>query len=316
MSWIFVFLQIILAIIAVYILYNLALRVLFQDRLVVTDETLAVYSTKAKILDGYVDLGNLTELQFNTVNQNFESYIALPLSVNRKGGAQFAYSFWIFVNDVNAMFQAGMSRYTLFMRGDRQTYTVQGLGQNNVNIECPRVSFTRSMSNSDTNPDTTANGRPVLEIGYNTVGTPVPSTFTVNAYRNPDNTMRHNLLSLLPKKWCLMTVVMQDNMPLQDFENGLLIKVYVNDLLYDTGIFPNTSMKQNRGNLFIAPDGPAGITKTLFGNLTYYNYVPSDNEIAKTYNAGPPTKPYVPNAALNTTKLELSEYNKMDIYNV
>lgn len=328
MSILFAILQIVLAIIAVYMVYVAACWILFTDRLVVDDEMLASYSSKSLIFDGYIDMANTSGVQFNTVNQKFDSYIFMPVSVNRKGGAQFSYSFWVYIDDLDQVLESvnnPSKEYTLFLRGDNKTYDVRGssIGR----IECPRISFKSTSTIQDPSlplyGDTGTAGRPQLCISYNymnlkdtaNVPSPVPTQFYVRTFRNEDNTSRHNLLSLMPKKWTLLTIVMMDNMPLQDFENGIIIKVYVNDLLYDTDTKPSCLFKQNRGNMFIAPDGQAG-GKMKMGKLTYYNYALTEEEIRKAYEDGPPTKPYVPNIKTESHKLRLTEYNKMDIYNV
>lgn len=322
MSLLWVILQVILAFIAVYVLYRIALRVLFVDRLISNDETLVSYSVKTRLTAGYIDIARVVNTQFNTTNQTFDNYQYVPFAVNHKGGAQFSYSFWLYVDEpYSAVTSGGEDTLTLFLRGSNLDYPLGSTGAK-ANVWCPRV-YLKASASPNYAPNTGEGGRVQLGVSYNTLDTksndatlPTVSDFVVNTIRNPDNTMRHNLLSLIPRSWTLVTVVMMDNMPLNDFENGIMVKVYINDLLYDTNSQPGMMLRQNRGNIIIGPRQSTGSGAVKIGDLTYYNYAVPDTEVRDMYQRGPTDKAYDPSKVYRANVLRLTEVNKMDIYNV
>ena len=306
MSALFTALQVVLALVSVYFLYRLALWILFTDRIVTNDKGLvSEFASTVKLVDGVVDLKTTNNISYNTGNRTSDNYALMPVSVNRKGGAQFSYSFWLYATDVHAAMPPD-GELVLFLKGINDKFAInKGTSQvtGGTRIVCPRV-YLKSMDH----------GRPQLCIDYNVLRTPVHQTFVVDPVRNPDDTKRHNLMSLLPNNWVMITIVFMDNVPSQDFEDGMLIKVYVNDLLYDTKVDAKTGVRQNAGNFYVAPNAKAG-TSTRLSDLVYCNYAMSDADIVRRYTRGPNLKAYAPNIQRNNNTLQLSEYNKLDIYN-
>ena len=44
-----------------------------------------------------------------------------------------------------------------------------------------------------------------------------------------------------------------------------------------------TAMRQNKGNLYLYPNGEQLINGLMIADLSYYNYVLSDNEVSSLY---------------------------------
>ena len=51
------------------------------------------------------------------------------------------------------------------------------------------------------------------------------------------------------------------------------------------------------------------------GNITYYNYALSTNDVINVFNNGPPTNSLIVEKKDNNSAAYLSAYNKIDIYN-
>jgi hypothetical protein len=299
----FVMLQITLALIIVYSIYFLATWVLKKDQLVVDTDKSVVPSMKTMIVDGFSDTHELQYTVIDTLNPASLSYANLPRSVNRYGGAQFTYQMWVLVQDTTP---ANIGGKDILLRGDNKPYNVLAtegtnvlFNREDVTIMCPRIRF------GDTYD--------VIKVDVNTMSGPIPMTMTIDGSAGTtDSTLRKSLLKLTRDKWVLYTFVFQDNVRLNDFESGIEMRFYVNDVLYVTSSI-RSAFKQNNGALYMFPSG--AINKMKIGNLAYYNYAVPVNEIAKVFSDGQPKTMNTSKASPVATPLYLTEYNKMDIYN-
>lgn len=264
---------------------------------------------RVPIFEGYIIMNAHVKARFDTYDPMNHSYRRLVPSMNRMGGSQFSYSFWL---NFGGALDDSITGKTLFLRGDKRLYapTVRGPDDlaferyfkdapegRDITVACPRVYFkAANMLGVQINTDRDL----IFEAE---VGTP---------YANQE--LRQNLLSLIPRHWALITIVFEDNIPINDFENGVAIKTYVNDLLYDTSVAPG-AMRQNNGpfHVLMAEQWPP---ESRMSDLIYYNYALSDNDVRKLYNKGPNTNPSddMPNdtAMDDNDKLILSPYNKVD----
>ena len=112
-----------------------------------------------------------------------------------------------------------------------------------------------------------------------------------------------------------MTIVFEDNIPINDFENGILVRVYLNDTLYQIEKIAST-LRQNRGDLELFPDG--AIHNCKIANMKYYNYALSDAEIKNDTSS----RPDIEKTASSTTKkndqhqsFDTVAKNHLDVYN-
>jgi hypothetical protein len=151
-------------------------------------------------------------------------------------------------------------------------------------------------------------------VSFNTLNS-IREQLSVSNIRSDDSTYRKNLLSLYGNTWVCITIVFEDNMPINDFENGVVVKFYVNDILYVSGKY-SSALKQNNGDVVFFPDS-VGIPSLKMSNFAYFNYALSDTEIKAIVRAGPNVKPAVStkNAAATTLPYHVSEYNKLDLAN-
>jgi hypothetical protein len=119
-----------------------------------------------------------------------------------------------------------------------------------------------------------------------------------------------NLKATYPAQWFMVTLVITDTYPSDpvSIRNKVRCKIYINgaiqlDTYVDGKIKPshtdNSILKQNQGNLIVAPQPKFGnivqtATKTkvnkekavCMADLTFMNYVPTPAQLATLYSAG------------------------------
>lgn len=251
---------------------------------------------------------------YNTYDPTSTSYKRLPRSINRMGGAQFTYSFWI-------MFERGVADHhvagkSILLRGDKQhfqprestdvdptmpesNYFKEGNGRD-YTIACPRISFvTANQLAVDVNTDRELRAR-----------------FLVGSDKTEEE-MRKNALSLVPGHFAMFTFVFEDNVGIDSFERGIRMKFYLNDRLYHTATAPG-ALRQNEGPLHLfldaEPDGNEGIDNCRVADLTYYNYAQEDREVAAAYGKGFTNTEFKDANSIygKDVRLHLSSRNRLD----
>lgn len=299
-------LQLIIGFVILLLVYIISIAVLRADSLYAEAVVNPNVKSKTAIVPGYVESSQIAHASYNTMKPFAANYLPLNPSSNIKGGAQFSYSLWIYVGQPNSALNK-----PIFLRGDANKYT--------FNITDKHANQTWSATDQ-------VAFCPILEFGANPMEFKVRfntnnnmnETLSIVQTPDPNSIYRKNLLSLFQARWFLITVVFEDNTPINDFENGLNVKFYINDILYESGTYA-AMLKQNQGNLYLFPNG--SVNQCKVSQLEYFNYAQGLGEIQAKYKAGPDTQP----AALPTTggiggsvagPLQLSEYNVLDIYNL
>lgn len=296
--------QIVGGVVIVTALYYMSLFVLHQDGLVKDVHVDVREPRRTKIIDGYTDVPLLVGQVFETLDARSRSYVDLPRSFNRFGGAQFTYQFWIFLDDVTASNVAGK---TILLRGDPKTYRWTDRSRkehSSVAVVCPSISFGDSYDD--------------VRVKFNTLKD-IETEFRTKPQTAEDTTTRHNMIKLIVQKWALFTFVFEDNAPVSEFEDGVRVRFYVNDVMYEHATFAGT-LRQNNGQLCLfpsMPDAPGGIKGARIGDLSYYNYAQGADGVRAVYEAGPPQARAEDVRGRDNLgqPLYLSEYNKLDVYN-
>ena len=257
--------QLCLGVLVVIIAYFIALGVLREDNLTSnTKANLKDPKQKTLIMDGWMDSNNLHGRRFSTVNHMSASYIPMPRSYNRNGGSQFSYSFWMFMSGEAA--QSNVRNKDILIKGDIREYKYERLRteagkdtvierESDILIKCPRLRFGESFSD--------------LVLEFNTHDNINQKIYMNSQEHGTDLSIRHNLMAIMLKKWVLFTLTFEDNVPINDFENGIVVRLFVNDLLYYTHRISST-LRQNHGDLFLFPSGD--VTGCRIADLAYYNY--------------------------------------------
>ena len=266
---------------------------------------------KVPIFEGSVEMKATGKKVFDTYDPKNATYRRLSISQNRMGGAQFSYSFWL---NLAGGVGPDIVGSTLFMRGDSRKFSPKIMPQGSdvyenyfkeesgsgITIACPRVYF---------------KSENILGIQVNTDKELLFEAEVGNEYAN--KSLRKNLISIFAKQWVLVTIVVEDNVPINDFENGVSIKTYFNDTLYGSSV-AHGSLRLNNGQLHVL-DSEHWPKDSRMSDLIYYNYALSNSEIRRLYNAGPDTTASDDMSARSSRskddKARFGDYNTLDIYN-
>ena len=307
-------LQIILSLVFVVILYIITLIILNVDAIVMTRSNVVKPQELTKVIDGHAPVTYLAHQTFNTSNPYTDNFKKIGKSINTIGGAQFTYQFWVKIEDpTDKLFKD----LVVLLKGDERKYKLglydiatQKLQRNirsDYMVTCPMISFVDSYRH--------------LRVQFNTQNNPTTS-IDINMTPNEPGMSRRNALSLLPNSWYLFTFMFEDNVSYTNVqENGINFKFWLNDFPYqengasDTPKLRFNTLKQNDGDLVLFPNPPAQGNFMKIGNLNYYNYALSSEEIKATFRAGPPTKSAEVTYKKEDMPTYLTAFNKLDIYN-
>ncbi|GLC54555.1 hypothetical protein PLESTB_000879200 [Pleodorina starrii] len=301
-------LQVVVGLILALGVYWLSLLVMRTDKLVI-DRKLGSSSPKeTEIINGYVDCASFVNKSYNTSNTASPTFLSLPRSVNRKGGAQFTYSLWLYMTNVS---DDNVRNKILFSRGSMKPYRYVRTPSDGVLntsnaadlfIRCPLVRFGSSYRE--------------LVVEFNTADDPDQRVSIINRQDTDDSAMRRNAASLMANYWVMLTLVFEDNVPINDFENGVVVKYYLNDMLYQVSRVRST-LRQNNGALNILPHrrGESGMRGARMASFSYYNYALSLEDIAARYLRGPSRTIYKDPADRMGMPLYLTASNRVDFTN-
>ncbi len=298
--------QVLAGLVAVLLVYVLALALLRADRLV-SDGTDAARdaSLRTVVLRGYAHTATVANRTWTTVDPDASNYAPLTRSINRRGGAQFSYSFWLYIGNTSP---ASVANKTILLHGDPKLVSWRRMKAdgtllndmaNQVLTKCPLIRFGPTYDSLVVEFNTAQDPHSLLEVKPN------PS--------RDDPSKRANLLKLGLNKWALHTVVFEDHVAINDFENGLAVRYYFNDTLYSTLHLP-TTLVQNNGDLLLLP-GASSLPDCKIGDVTYHNVALSPDRVRQLYLGGPPRRPAKELVEARGEPLVLSEFNRIDRYN-
>lgn len=303
--------QFVIGLVITFLIYIIATIVVKADKLVIDEQKDIGKKKVVNITNGYVE--SAQPIKINTVLDFAENYLPLRPSMNIRGGSQFTYQFWLFVDDTQAV-----ANKTLFIKGDFNRYRYK-ITENKYNIKtrtmepyntretisqitkCPMLSF-----KGGADPDTIE-----FNMEFNTLHN-ISELFQVTNIKSDNNIYRNNLMSIFAKQWFMVTIIFQDNMQINDFENGIIVRFYINDILYKQQVY-NSALKTNDGDFTIFPDVIPGCKISSFD---YYNYAIDESLIEGHYKNGPSLKPSTTIGGIKKSMISyISDRNKLDIYN-
>lgn len=212
-----------------------------------------------------------------------DMYVDLKPSVNRIGGNQFTYSFWLRRNRFNnldnkIMFFRGTDlkddakRGNLYLK-NKSTVDVDVLERENQSdrinerfIKCPLVRFVN-------------NG---LRIEFNTIKDPHMSVeLDAEIFSLLKSSKKH-------PKYNLITISFQDNFDFGGRERGIKVEAFIDDALVKTSSFENNALRLNKGKLILFAndiDQNEDIDAD-FAELMYHNYAMTIYDVEGLYNKG------------------------------
>jgi hypothetical protein len=310
-------LQVLIGLVVIFVLYRMSLWILHKDQLVESESRNLDSKHVVRIVDGFAPTSIATDRIWNTVNPDSRNYAPLKQSYNRKGGAQFSYSFWLKMPNITHELTSLEENSTILMQGDstRYNYNVApSVGESSdvsdVLIKCPRIRFGKYYNELVVELNTLSDPNVVFTLS--------PRAQLRQSTNTGDETLRLNALKLAANKWALYTFTFEDNVAVNDFEDGIIMRAYINDFLYHTYRAAGSALKLNNGDFYLLPKeaGKDGVKNGFIGDVTHYNYAMSPEQVHELFEAGPPTKMSTELMSGGSgDPLFLSEYNKLDIYN-
>jgi hypothetical protein len=239
---------------------------------------------KTVIHEGYTTAANLNKIVYDTnhpVLDSTNNFMNIAASYNLKGGAQYSYRFWIRSADPDAN-----AYKTILVRGVPKRFRVHD------------ISIKRSSTN--TSQDIVVVKQPLIRFGassrdfvmeFNTTAqfTEKISLDSSDYSAESNGNISRNISSLFDQTWVMLTWVLEDNIPIDDFENGVCASIYINDFMYVKKVFKG-ALKMNRGPLCLFTDTEVAAKETYIGDITYYNYALKGKEVASEFGKGLPYK--------------------------
>lgn len=236
------------------------------------------FSKKESIIlvDGICDFGNSNTI--NTSNNFKKNYVDIPPSVNKEGGTEFSYTFWLKLDSALGsdvvLFTKGIKPPTVGSLKDKFSKIYDKTGKvvdDNENfIKCPMVKAS------------TQN----LTVSFNTAK---KIHNEVKFYIDDDN---KNLLisSENNPRWFLFTITFKEGDYETDYgmnTKGVLVNLYVNEQHVQNKFIENDTINLNKGNMYIFPDTtPSGVAGCQIGNINYYNWNLNSFEVKSVFTKG------------------------------
>lgn len=231
--------------------------------------------------------------KLHTYNYNSDLYVNLKPSVNRMGGIQFTYSFWLRRSKTS-----GLNQKILFFRGaEIKDKNERGyVYENNPNAtgtqkddEIANDDFSQETSQSKENKNNRFIKCPLvrfvndgLRVEFNTIKDP-------HMFVDLDGEI-FGLLKSSKKnpKYNLITITFQDNFDFGGKERGIKVEVFIDDSLIKTSSFENNALRPNKGPIILFAndvDQDDNIDAD-FADLTYHNYAMDINDVDQLYKKG------------------------------
>lgn len=313
-----VILQVLVGCVITYCIYIASLFAIRADQLVMSNMIVDTKRQKILIINGVLNSSEIAQGSssnaWNTTIPFIPNYLPITPSVNIKGGAQFSYSFWLYVGDpVNAKGK------TLLLKGDKKSY----------NYIVKKKIYNPNSATTDSEfgiPETKSDrvvmcpmfsfGEEELEftVTFNTLHN-INESMVVKRVQTENSLKRNNLQGLLAKTWFRVTFIFEDNVVINDFEKGIRVRFYLNDSMYQTQTYAST-LRQNRGDLFIFPD-ETPIKDCKIADLAYFNYALSDDEVSKLSTTMPNSLQSASTTYKNSNApFDTVSQNVMDVYNI
>lgn len=226
----------------------------------------------------------------DTYNRTDPMYTNLRPSVNRIGGTQFSYSFWLRRNR-----DFDLNKKILFFRGSEvkgnkekgYIYNENGGTDGDSNHEKSNTKRDTAQAVADVNERFIKSPlvrfyEQGLQIEFNTIKDPhLFVRLNADIFKLLKSSKRH-------PKYNLITISFQDNFDFGGKERGIQVEVFIDDALVKTSSFENNALRMNDGPIILFPNNieqNESIDADI-ANLTYHNYALTIYDIESLYNKG------------------------------
>jgi len=330
------FIQIIVAIALTLLLLAIGFSVYNMEKINAIKES-GTIRKEVVIYNGIKDLKESET--FNTFNPLGTNYRNLSPAINQRGGAEYSYSFWLYIDYTAAAFTPPSTNlkttdgnielynaYVLLLRGNPITTKYKSICSDDTKV---RIKNDVLVKNPMIRLD---NGGDALVVEFNTYQTPDPVIQNTQNVCNvtssnwlETNVQRFGVKSLrntFNKEWFMVTVIIQDTYPSDPLplRNKTRVQIYINeekkvDAYADGRVNENSSsnpsiLRTAAANLHVAPlvkSGTTDVTKKvsagkalLLSDLSYFNYAVDSATISDRYKKGHSTTYAVPDTTTDT----------------
>lgn len=238
------------------------------------------------LVDGICDFGSANTI--NTSNKFKSNYVDIPLSVNKEGGTEFSYTFWLKLDS------------TLNSDNDVVLFT-KGINQESDSL---KHKFSKVYDKNDKEVDVEKLTKcPMVKLSSDSGGSPSELTVSFNTSKKIHNEVVFDINSSSLKnllissndnpRWFLFTIAFREG----DFETeygmntkGVIVDLYVNEQHVKNKFIENDTINLNKGDIFVFPDNSSGGDGCQIGNIYYYNWNINAEDVSKVFSNGPNTK--------------------------
>jgi hypothetical protein len=231
-----------------------------------------------ELIKGICPYGNKATI--NTSIKNKNNYVSVPESMNKSGGIEFSYSFWM----------------TMITDHTKQILFTKGLYSKNSTDP----SLSDAIDGTTTEPiEHTKINTDDEDLNEQLVKCPLVK-ISNNALHVSFNTLRkiHNELeykydniiksSQSNPRSCLFSIVFREGEFTTDYglkTKGIIVDLYVNEQHVKSKFIENDSLKLNEGNIHIFPEAKSEEGNT-FGDLNYHNFALNVSDVEKIWKKG------------------------------
>lgn len=231
------------------------------------------------LVDGVCDFGSSNTI--NTSNNFQRNYVDMPPSVNKEGGTEFSYTFWLkldsALNDEVVLFTKGTNPKSGSL-GDKFSKVYNKNNDEPIDVEkltkCPMVKISQDALTVSFNTSRKIHNEVVFDINNSSL-----KNLMLSTSENP--------------RWYLFTIAFREG----DFETeygmntkGVIVDLFVNEQHVKNKFIENDTIHLNKGNIYVFPDSNSGISGCQIGNINYYNWNLKAEDVTGVFVNGPNTK--------------------------
>ena len=235
------------------------------------------------LVDGVCDFGSSNTI--NTSNSFQRNYVDMPPSINKEGGTEFSYTFWLKLDSTLS------DDVVLFTKGT------------NPKPDSPAATFNKVVDKSGKDVDVEKLIKcPMVKLSSDSKGSPSSLIVSFNTSRKIHNevvfdinssSLKNLLISTSDNpRWFLFTIAFREG----DFETeyglntkGVIVDLFVNEQHVKNKFIENDTINVNKGNIYIFPDSNRGFNGCQIGNIYYYNWNLKADDVTGVFVNGPNT---------------------------
>jgi hypothetical protein len=297
-----IFLQVLVALAVVYGVHLMSLY-LVMSKDIAAQEAEVRGDRQVTVVAGIAEAGTLANVAFDTVNVRARNFVALPrpsTSTSCDSGAAFTISFWMQMQSP----PLNSEESVIFIKGDNRKYAYGN--RHDYLIKCPLMRLSRSSEAGFT-----------LAVEFNTLR----QTDNVLRMASTEEVQKGRSLSHILGQWVMWTLVFSHLRRYDGVPNGVLLRVYLNDILYRVMGQPNDAVRTNNGDLTFFPQPPANAAAAnmRIADFRYDNTALDSAEVKALFRRRFSTRPWVPptppGAAPLNNVLDMGPFNASGIHN-